>query len=76
MKETPMPKIPNQVQRPTGPTIYPAMKPPPMVTIPKGIDPGLPSRINQNTPAVPVIGNPAPSRPLGPMTNTPNQVRK
>jgi hypothetical protein len=73
-----MPKIPNQVQRPTGPTIYPAMKLPPMVSIAKGIDPGLPSRINQNTPAAPSIGNPAndPSRPLGPMTNTPNQVRK
>ena len=75
MKANPV-KIPNQVQRPTGPTICPAMKLPPMVNIPKGIDPGLPSRINQNTPAAPSIGNSAPARPLGSMTNTVNQVRK
>jgi hypothetical protein len=57
----------------------PAQKPmvlPPMVTLHKQTtNPALPSRINQNTPAVPSIGNPAPARPLGPMTNTPNQVR-
>jgi hypothetical protein len=70
-----MSKTPNLRQPSTGPTIYPAMKLPPVVNVPKGIDPGLNSRINQNTPAVPVIGNQAPARPLGSMTNTPNQVR-
>jgi hypothetical protein len=69
-------KTPNLRQPSTGPTIYPSMKLRPMVSIPKGIDPGLPSRINQNTPAVPTLGNPAPARPLGSMTNTVNQVGK
>ena len=41
---------PNLVQRPTGPTIYPAMKLPPMVNVPKTNDPGLPSRIQQPAP--------------------------
>ena len=36
-----MAKQPNFVQRPTGPTIYPAMKLPPMVNVPKTNDPGL-----------------------------------
>ena len=66
---------PNLVQRQTGPTIYPAMKLPPMVTLHKQTtNPALPSRINQAPPAAPVIGNPAPARPLGSMTNTVNQV--
>jgi hypothetical protein len=68
-------KTPNLRQAPTGPTIYPAMKLPAMVSIPFTGNSGLPSRINQNTPAAPVIGNPAPARPLGSVTNTPNQVR-
>jgi hypothetical protein len=71
-----MSKTPNLVQRPTGPTIYAPMKLPPMATLHKQTNPALPARINQNTPAVPVIGNSVPARPLDPMTNTPNQVRK
>jgi hypothetical protein len=43
-------KTPNLVQRPTGPTIYPAMKLPPMVNVPKTNDPALPSRIQQPAP--------------------------
>jgi hypothetical protein len=72
-----MSKTPNLIQKPTGPTIYKPMTLPPMVTLHKQTtNPALPSRINQNTPAAPVVGNPTPARPLGPMTNTPNQVRK
>jgi hypothetical protein len=68
-------KTSNLVQKPTGPTIYAPMKLPPVVNVPKGIDPGLPSRINQNTTAAPSVDNQPPARPLGSMTNTPNQVR-
>jgi hypothetical protein len=72
-----MSKTPNLVQKPTGPTIYAPMKLPPMVSLRKQTtNPALPARINQNTPAVPSVGNQAPARPLGGMTNTPNQVRK
>jgi hypothetical protein len=53
------------------------MKLPPMVTLHKQTtNSALPARINQNIPAAPVVGNQAPARPLGSMTNTPNQVRK
>jgi hypothetical protein len=45
-----MSKTPNLVQRPTGPTIYPAMKLPAMVNVPKTNDPALPSRIQQPAP--------------------------
>jgi hypothetical protein len=72
-----MSKTPNLIQKPTGPTIYKPMTLPPMVTLHKQTtNPALPSRINQNTPAAPSVGSPAPARPLCPMTNTPNQVRK
>jgi hypothetical protein len=53
-----MPKTPNLRQPSTGPTIYPAMKLPPLQVITKTIDPGLAQlgRINQqpalNTPKV------------------------
>jgi hypothetical protein len=70
--QDPQPRQPS-----TGPTVYKPMTLPPMVTLHKQTtNPALPSRINQNTPAAPVVGNPTPARPLGPMTNTPNQVRK
>jgi hypothetical protein len=65
----------NLVQRQTGVYKFPPVVLPPMVSVPFTGNSGLPSRINQNTPAAPVIGNPAPARPLGPVTNTPNQVR-
>jgi hypothetical protein len=42
-----MSKTPNLVQRPTGPTIYPPMKLPPVQVITKTNDPALPSRIQQ-----------------------------
>jgi hypothetical protein len=68
------PQPPPAVHRPDR---LQAMTLPPMVTLHKQTtNPALPSRINQNTPAAPVVGNPTPARPLGPMTNTPNQVRK
>jgi hypothetical protein len=72
-----MSKTPNLVQKPTGPTIYAPMKLPPMVTLHKQTtNPALPSRIDQSPTAAPVIGSQTPARPLGSMTNTPNQVRK
>jgi hypothetical protein len=51
-ERTTMSKTPNLVQRPTGPTIYPAMRLPPMVNVPKTIDPGLAQlgRIKQPAP--------------------------
>jgi hypothetical protein len=65
-----MHKTPNLVQRPTGLTIYPAMKLPPVVQVP------LKPTIAPSRPApAPLIPANCPSRPLGPMTNTPNQVR-
>jgi hypothetical protein len=70
-----MSKTPNLRQPPTGPVVYASIKLPPVVTIPKGIDPALPSRINQGTPPTGQRVTPAPAQPLGPMTNTPNQVR-
>ena len=69
-----MPKTPNLRQAPTGPVIYPAMKLPPVVNVPKTIDPGLAQlgRIQQpapqpalNTPRAPVM-QPAPG-----LTNRP-----
>jgi hypothetical protein len=66
-----MAKQPNFVQRPTSPTIYAPMKLPPMVTVPKAQDPHSYNRPG-SAPLIPANG---PSRPLGPMTNTPNQVR-
>jgi hypothetical protein len=73
-----MSKTPNLRQPSTGPTIYPAMKLPPVVNVPKGIDPGLAQlgRIQQPAPQPQLNRTPAPSRPLGPMTNSVNQVRK
>jgi hypothetical protein len=65
-----MAKQPNFRQAPTGPTIYPSIKLPPMVNVPKA-NPPAPSR-PAPAPLIPANG---PSRPLGPMTNTPNQVR-
>jgi hypothetical protein len=41
-----MSKTPNLRQPSTGPTIYPAMKLPPMVTIPTAINPHMPNRPN------------------------------
>jgi hypothetical protein len=79
-----MPKTPNFVQKPTGVYQYPApLKLPPMTNYAApSRNPALPARINQNAPAPPVVGHPqpgtakAPARPLGPMTNQVNQVRK
>jgi hypothetical protein len=72
-----MSKTPNLRQSQTGVYKYPALVLPPMATLHKQTtNPALPARINQNTPAAPVVGNSAPATPLGPMTNTPNQVRK
>jgi hypothetical protein len=45
-----MSKTPNLVQRPTGPTRYPAMRLPAMVNVAKTNDPALPSRIQQPAP--------------------------
>jgi hypothetical protein len=67
-----MSKTPNLVQRQTGPTIYAPMKLPPVQQIPLAQDPHRPRRPN-TSPMIPAQG---PSKPLGPMTNTPNQVRK
>jgi hypothetical protein len=66
-------KTPNLRQPSTGPTIYKPMTLPPMVTLHKQTtNPALPSRINQNTPAAPVIGNPAPTMTPAPgLTNHP-----
>jgi hypothetical protein len=63
---------------PHKPTIYPAMKLPKMVSIPKTIDPGLAQlgRINQAVPAAPVIGNRAPTMTPGGPTNRPGVPTK
>lgn len=65
-----MPKTPNLVQRPTGPTIYPALKLPPMVSVP--LQPTIAPVRPTPAPLIPANGT---ARPLGPMTNTPNQTR-
>jgi hypothetical protein len=71
-----MSKTPNLRQSQTGVYKYPTLVLPAMTTLHKQTtNPALPARINQNTPAAPVVGNPAPARPLGSMTNTVNQVR-
>jgi hypothetical protein len=62
-----MSKTPNLVQRQTGPTIYAPMKLPPVVSVP--LRARSPSPGSADPPAN------GPSRPLGSMTNTPNQVR-
>jgi hypothetical protein len=66
-------KTPNLVQRQTGVYKYPTLVLPPMVTLHKQTtNPALPSRINQNTPAAPVVGNPAPAmNPAPGLTNRP-----
>jgi hypothetical protein len=65
-----MAKQPNFRQAPTGPTIYPSIKLPPMVSVPH-----LPTIAPSRPGSAPMIPANGPSRPLGPMTNTPNQVR-
>jgi hypothetical protein len=65
-------KTPNLRQATTGPTIYPAIKLPPVTQIPLAQNPHAPVR----APSAPLIPANGPSRPLGPMTNTVNQVRK
>jgi hypothetical protein len=65
-----MAKQPNFVQRPTGPTIYAPMKLPPVQEVPH-----LPTVAPSRPGSAPMIPANGPSRPLGPMTNTPNQVR-
>jgi hypothetical protein len=65
-----MSKTPNLVQRPTGPTIYPSIKLPPVVSIP--LQPTIAPVRPAPAPLIPANG---PSRPLGPMTNQTNQVR-
>jgi hypothetical protein len=70
LQGNPMSKTPNLRQPSTGPTIYAPMKLPPMVSIP------LQPTIAPVRPApAPLIPGNGPSRPLGSMTNTPNQVR-
>jgi hypothetical protein len=65
-------KTPNLRQPSTGPTIYPAIKLPPIVSVPFTGNSGVPSR----TPSAPMIpADKGPSNRPGPMTNTPNQVR-
>jgi hypothetical protein len=76
-KETLPVKTPNLVQKQTGTYKYPALVLPVMNNLTKTtVSPSLPSRINQAPPAAPIIGSQTPARPLGPMTNTPNQARK
>jgi hypothetical protein len=70
-------KTPNLRQPSSGPTIYPAIKLPPMVSIPLAQNPHRPSRPN-SAPMIPAnkgASPQGPSRPLGPTTNTVNQVR-
>jgi len=63
-----MSKTPNLRQAPTGPTIYPAMKLPPMVTIPLAVNPHIPSR----TPSAPLVPNRTPvMQPAPGLTNRP-----
>jgi hypothetical protein len=69
-----MSKTPNLVQRPTGPTIYAPMKLPPVVNVPKGIDPGLAQlgRIQQPAPQPQLNRTPAPTmNPAPGLTNLP-----
>jgi hypothetical protein len=65
-------KTPNLRQAPTGPTIYPSIKLPPVQQIPLAINPHTPVRA-PSAPMIPADRGPA-YRP-GPATNTPNQVR-
>jgi hypothetical protein len=70
-------KTPNLRQPSSGLTIYPAIKLPPRVSIPLAQNPHLPSRPN-TTPMIPANKGASPqglSKPLGPTTNTVNQVR-
>jgi hypothetical protein len=65
-----MSKTPNFVQRQTGPTIYAPMQLPKMTTVP------LQPTVAPVRPApAPLVPSRTPSGPLGPATNTPNQVR-
>jgi hypothetical protein len=70
-------KTPNLVQRQTGVYKFPPVVLPKITVItPPSRDPGLPSRVAQPAPQ-PTLNTPkAPAGPLGPMTNTPNQVRR
>jgi hypothetical protein len=65
-----MSKTPNLVQRPTGPTVYAPMKLPPVTQIP--LQPTIAPSRPAPAPLIPANG---PARPLGSMTNVPNQVR-
>jgi hypothetical protein len=66
-----MSKTPNLVQRQTGVYQYPAaMKLPPLQQVP--LQPTIAPVRPAPAPLIPANG---PARPLGPMTNTPNQVR-
>ena len=64
-------KVPNLRQPSTGPTIYKPMVLPPVQQIP--LQPTIAPVRPAPAPLIPANG---PSKPLGPMTNTPNQVRK
>jgi hypothetical protein len=66
-----MSKKPNLVQRPTGPTIYPSIVLPPVVSIP--LQPTVAPSRPGSAPMIPADKGPS-NRP-GPMTNTPNTVR-
>jgi hypothetical protein len=70
-------KTPNLRQPSSGLTIYPAIKLLPRVSIPLAQNPHLPGRPN-TTPMIPANKGASPqgrSKPLGPTTNTVNQVR-
>jgi hypothetical protein len=69
-----MSKKPSLRQAPTGPTIYPPMKLPPVVNVPKTIDPGLAQlgRIAQPAPQPALNRTPAPTmNPAPGLTNRP-----
>jgi hypothetical protein len=57
LQGNPMSKTPNLVQRPTGPTIYPPMKLPPMVSVP--LQPTVAPSRPGSAPMVPANKGPA-----------------
>jgi hypothetical protein len=65
-----MSKTPNLVQRPTGPTIYPSIKLPPVVSVP--LQPTVAPSRPGSAPMFPPGGG---GSGLGRPTNTPNTVR-
>ena len=72
-----MSKTPRLVNpTPHTPYVYPKLVLPVMNNLTKNTrDPSLPARIQQPAPQPQLNRTPAPAAPLGPMTNTPNQVR-